>query len=120
MSVQLLEAHPLVEETRNQAAVRRGPLVYCLESTDLPNDVETTEVAISTGVTFQNRFAEELLGGVAVLEGTAFVLAQDDWTKTLYRRISSPDMVTRDIRLVPYYAWGNRGDSTMTVWIPLR
>ena len=24
------------------------------------------------------------------------------------------------IRLVPYYAWGNRGDSEMTVWMPLR
>ncbi len=32
MEPQLVEAHPLVEETRNQIAVKRGPLVYCLES----------------------------------------------------------------------------------------
>jgi DUF1680 family protein len=120
MSVQLLEAHPLVEEARNQAAVRRGPLVYCLESTDLPDDVGVMNVAVSAGARFQNRFAKELLGGVTVLEGKAFVLAQDDWNKTLYHRISPRETKTRDIRLVPYYGWGNRGDSSMTVWIPLR
>ena len=32
----MLQAHPLVEEGRNQVAVQRGPLVYCLESPDLP------------------------------------------------------------------------------------
>ena len=24
------------------------------------------------------------------------------------------------IRLIPYYAWGNRGKSEMTVWMPAR
>ena len=32
MPAQLIESHPLVEETTNQIAVRRGPVVYCLES----------------------------------------------------------------------------------------
>ena len=36
MPVRLVEANPYVEETRNHVAVMRGPLVYCLESTDLP------------------------------------------------------------------------------------
>ena len=26
---------------------------------------------------------------------------------------------TVDIRLIPYYAWGNRGKAEMTVWMPL-
>src|SRR5262249_13550828 len=33
MRPRLVEANPLVEEARNQVAVLRGPLVYCLEST---------------------------------------------------------------------------------------
>ena len=120
MSVQLLQAHPLVEEVRNQAAVRRGPLVYCLESTDLPDDVGVMDVTISSGAKFRTRFTEELLAGVTVLEGKASVLAQDEWNKALYRRISPQDTKTTEIRLIPYYAWGNRGDSEMAVWIPLR
>ncbi|HEY4148323.1 MAG TPA: glycoside hydrolase family 127 protein, partial [Chitinophagaceae bacterium] len=35
MPVTLVEANPLVEETRNQVAVKRGPVVYCLESAGL-------------------------------------------------------------------------------------
>jgi len=36
MEAQLIEAHPLVEEVRNQVAVKRGPVVYCIESVDIP------------------------------------------------------------------------------------
>ncbi|MDO9040401.1 MAG: glycoside hydrolase family 127 protein, partial [Bacteroidota bacterium] len=36
MEAQLVEANPLVEEVRNQIAVKRGPVVYCIESADIP------------------------------------------------------------------------------------
>jgi len=36
MKTRLMESHPLVEETFKQLAVQRGPLVYCLESADVP------------------------------------------------------------------------------------
>ena len=39
MPARLIEANPLVEETRNQVAIERGPIVYCLESPDLPKGV---------------------------------------------------------------------------------
>jgi DUF1680 family protein len=133
MPVQLLEAHPLVEEARNQVAVRRGPIVYCLESVDLPDNIRIADVAISPGIRFQSRFDKELLGGITVLEGKAHVLcsaslrsasqsrlADCSWNNTLYREISAQEAKMVDVRLIPYYAWGNRGDSEMTVWIPLR
>ncbi len=120
MPVQLLQAHPLVEEARNQAAVRRGPLVYCLESVDLPDGVEAHSVAISPAIEWRSRFAEELLGGVVVVEGKARLLADGDWDNTLYRKVSPQKERTVDIRLIPYYAWANRGQCEMTVWMPLR
>ncbi|MCW4094571.1 glycoside hydrolase family 127 protein [Segatella copri] len=30
-----MEANPLVEENKNQIAVMRGPIVYCLENVDI-------------------------------------------------------------------------------------
>jgi DUF1680 family protein len=119
MSVQLLEAHPLVEETRNQVAVRRGPIVYCLESVDLPKNVKIADVAISPDDPWESRFDKELLAGVAVLEGKARSLTGSNWNNTLYRKLSSEEPTTIDARLIPYYAWGNRGDSQMSVWMPL-
>ena len=120
MSVQLLEAHPLVEEARNQVAIRRGPIVYCLESIDLPDDVGIMNIGVSSKAQFQNHYVDNLLGGITVLDTKACVGTGDDWDKTLYRRISPQERNVVDIRLIPYYAWGNRGDSEMTVWLPLR
>jgi DUF1680 family protein len=120
MHVQLLEAHPLVEEVRNQIAIRRGPMIYCLESADLPDNVGILNVVISSDAQFQHRYFKNLLGGVTVLETKASIHDRNDWSDTLYRRISAQEPKAIDIRLVPYYAWGNRGDGEMTVWIPLR
>jgi DUF1680 family protein len=48
MNVELMQANPLVEETKNQVAVKRGPIVYCLESNQLPTSVGINEVALVT------------------------------------------------------------------------
>ena len=46
MPPRLMEANPLVEEDLNQVAVQRGPIVYCLESPDLPRGVKISDVLI--------------------------------------------------------------------------
>ena len=120
MSAELLEAHPLVEEVRNQVAVRRGPIIYCLESIDLPDDVRIEDVALSPVEPFQDRFVEDFLGGVVVLDAQARCLSGRDWGDTLYRKLSPLQPEKIHVRLIPYYAWGNRGDAEMTVWLPLR
>src|SRR5690606_13991787 len=48
MPVELMQANPLVEETKNQVSVKRGPIVYCLESEFLPNNVSINEVILDT------------------------------------------------------------------------
>ena len=120
MRVRLIEAHPLVEETRNQVAVQRGPIVYCLESHDLPEDVDIAEIALAGNVKFHSQFRPDLVGGVTALTGQGLRLPVDDWDKGLYREVSSQAPVPVNISLIPYYAWGNRGDCEMTVWMPLR
>jgi uncharacterized protein len=121
MPARLLEANPQVEETRNQLAVRRGPLVYCLESADLPTEVRVHEIALAADSALRPRHEAQLLGGVTVIETTATVRPDGEWKGRLYRPVkSNPEVRPVDIRLVPYYAWANRGESEMSVWIPRR
>jgi hypothetical protein len=119
MKPRLVEAHPLVEEARNQVAVMRGPLVYCLESPDLPKGVGIQSVSLPRDVKLAPRFDKSLLGGVTVLEGNALAATEDRWGDDLYRELKPADARPIDIRLIPYYAWANRGKSEMTVWMPL-
>jgi DUF1680 family protein len=118
----LMEANPLVEETLNQVAVRYGPLVYCVESNDLPEGVSLRDVALSLRHGPVD-FKRETIANADVLTLTlpAVALQRPAWQPgQLYREASAP--VARDIRLklVPYYAWGNRGDTEMSVWLPAR
>lgn len=119
MTPRLVEAHPLVEEARNQVAVARGPLVYCLESNDLPKGVGVQTVALPRDVKLTPRFDRDLLGGVVVLEGKAEAATGAAWGDELYREFKPVTPRTIDVKLIPYYAWGNRGKSEMTVWMPL-
>jgi len=119
MKVRLLKVHPMVEEARNHVAIMRGPVVYCLESVDLPHGIRVAEVHIPRDVHLTPRYAQDLLGGVTVLEGEACRIREDEWDGKLYRNIDDDSAEVVRITLIPYYAWANRGISEMTVWMPL-
>lgn len=120
----LWEANPLVEETLGQVAVRNGPLVYCIEANDLPADVKLTDVVLPAGAAaprFEVRM--ETVAGVPVqtLTTTATALQRPVWRGDELYREAAPGTPRRfPLKFVPYWAWGNRGDTDMTVWLPWR
>ncbi|HTR39984.1 MAG TPA: glycoside hydrolase family 127 protein [Pseudomonadales bacterium] len=119
MPVRLMEANPLVEEDLNQVAIQRGPVVYCLESPDLPRGVRLSDVLIPPDIQLTARYDRRLLDGVVVLEGRAWVRPQSDWTGKLYREFKPDELNQINIRFIPYSVWQNRGPSEMSVWLPL-
>jgi len=125
MRVRLIRANPLVEELRGQAAVMRGPLVYCLESVDLPEQVDVMDVRLPRRIDLTPHFDNQLLGGVVVLKGQAVAVADPDWSAkpyespALYKEFEPAEPRPASLKLIPYYTWNNRGESKMSVWLPL-
>jgi len=103
-------ADPRVDAVRGQVAVERGPLVMALESTDLGEDVNLAAVDVETAPVERD-------GQVLVRVRTA-APAEHDWP--FPAEPAHPDTVADAglVPLVPYHRWGNRGPSTMRVWIP--
>ena len=118
MPVKLLEANPLAEEIRNQVVVKRGPLVYCLESMDIEGSKKIDNILIPSDIRLTPKKITIEGSPVVALEGSARLSKEDSWKDTLYREVSKADQPV-NIRLIPYYAWGNRGKAEMTVWMPL-
>lgn len=118
MKAVLLEANPLVEENRNQVAVKRGPIVYCLESQDIDGGKKIDNIMIPSTIQFTPQKTEIAGSSMVALDGTAQLIDDNLWTGTLYRPIAKKKESIH-IRLIPYYAWGNRGKSEMTVWMPV-
>ncbi|WP_298737702.1 glycoside hydrolase family 127 protein [uncultured Chitinophaga sp.] len=118
MPVTMMESNPLVEETRNQVAVKRGPLVYCLESADLPEGACLFDIVLPGQAKLQpvpmKIDNSKLLG----LSGTVLLRKDTGWNNTLYREAAVNDTRPLKVTFIPYYAWGNRGLSDMEVWVP--
>ena len=57
-------------------------------------------------------------GNILALTGEAKLILNNNWEDALYKEVNG---VTRPIKikLIPYYAWANRGKTDMTVWMPL-
>jgi DUF1680 family protein len=54
------------------------------------------------------------------LEGEVNVVNNRKWDNhTLYRELQQTAKKTTKIRLIPYYAWDNRGNQDMSLWLPL-
>ena len=115
----LMEANPLVEEARNQTAVKRGPLVYCLESADIPVNYSIDNILIPSDIKLTPRKIVIDNSSIVCLEGQADLIADNQsWENQLYRPVGQEKRKV-NIRLIPYYAWGNRRKGEMTVWMPL-
>lgn len=119
MPARLIEANPLVEEDVNQVAVQRGPVVYCLESPDLPHGVTISDVLIPPDIQLTSRYDQQLLDGVTVLEGHALLRPKADWNGKLYQDFKPQQLKPLNVRFIPYCVWQNRGPSEMSVWLPL-
>lgn len=135
MTPRLVEANPLVEENKNQVAVKRGPIVYCLENVD----IDASQVAASA----KDKHGRVSVNDIVIpadiqwtevkktIDGHEFVALQGDaylaektaaasWKNQLYRTLS-PAQKKVKITMIPYYAWDNRGsDVEMSVWLSVK
>lgn len=116
MRTRIVEANPLVEESRGQVAVQRGPIVYCLESNDL-GGLSIDDIAIPLDAKFTP--VDMTIDGsrIKALEGEVINRSEASWKGQLYREATAKKQMVK-VRLIPYYSWGNRGKSEMTVWMP--
>jgi DUF1680 family protein len=115
MPVERLYAHPAVRADVGQVALRRGPMVYCVEQAD--HSAPVSRLVLPAGAELAAREAPELLGGVVVLEGTAAALSDAGWEGSLYRT-NRPSAEPVALRAIPYFAWDNRTAGAMMVWLP--
>lgn len=102
MPVRFNTAREEVANDRGRICVTRGPLVYCAESID--NKAEPASYVIDT-----EKAASIVKENEGILKNIEFV------TLAAHSVLSNDE--TR-LTMVPYYAWNNRGEGAMAVWLP--
>jgi uncharacterized protein len=120
----LTTADPRVDAVRGCVAIERGPLVYCLEQADHPGG-GLDDLVLDPTRPLAVKHRPDLLGGVTtvVAAGHRRTVPERGWwpyTPTDTAQAAGPaagDPV--ELTAVPYYAWANREDGSMRVWLPL-
>lgn len=106
-------ANQNVREDAGKVAVQRGPIVFCLEEADNGKDLH--RLLLPRDSAFIEQFEPELLDGVMTLRCTG--MEEEGEQTALYTYAPPKAARERELFFVPYYAWANRGEGEMTVWL---
>ncbi len=118
MEITFIEGHTRIEEVRNQVAIKRGPIVYCIESPDLPADTKIVDVYLESDTPLTAEFKADFLDGVTVIKGDV-LLRKNNNEERMYQTVKKPEFEKYTTQFVPYYSWSNRGHAEMTVFMPI-
>ena len=113
METERIYAHPSARMNAGKVALARGPLVYCLEEID--NGPVLASISLPRQAAFEASFVPDLLGGVTEIRFEGFRTEKPHGDE-LYTT-TPPEQIATSIRGIPYYAWNNRGEGEMLVWI---
>jgi DUF1680 family protein len=99
----------------------RGPIVYCLESPDLPAGVAIHEVRLPRETAFEPVSLPAPLDRVRCLRGEIVVQPGLNPSRAgpLYGPVRQTPARRETVAMIPYFAWNNRGEPQMRVWLPL-
>ena len=119
MEVRLTTAHPMVEENTNQVAVEKGPLLYCVESSDI--DAESIDdIMLTPDHRFEEYTYRILDREVLALETEVLVMKRKNTKRdVLYQKLDFQGFEKKKMRMIPYFAWDNRGVGEMKIWLPI-
>lgn len=107
MPVRRVKAHPAVKACEGRVALQRGPVVYAVETTG--PDFRARNVFLPADAPLSARFRPDVLGGVTLI-GAGFQA----------RIGQGAEARPVDVEAIPYFAYGNRGQSDLRVWLPER
>uniref|UniRef100_A0A7C3RMU1 Glycoside hydrolase family 127 protein n=1 Tax=Dictyoglomus thermophilum TaxID=14 RepID=A0A7C3RMU1_DICTH len=116
MEIEIIESHPKVKDNIGKVAIKRGPIVYCMEQVDNswgdPRYMEISEYNLKAELS-------EILGGIVTIKGKGKIINSRIWESNLYLPKEEVEKNKKEVEFIaiPYYAWANREKGPMTVWI---
>lgn len=114
LPIQKIYGNPLISDCYGKVALQRGPFVYCLEAADNAYgplhliELDTTK-ELSHGKHLELK-TQKISGSGRYLKGNC--------TETpLYTSEKVGQKEACPLTFIPYYAWANRGENEMRVWV---
>lgn len=105
-----MTAASAVHADQGRVALMRGPIVYCAEGQDQADDLFRCRIDPDAPVTV----TDDTFGGLPVLEAQGAIMPRQE---ALYAVYQKAEPIPCRLRLIPYFAFNNRGADDMQVWM---
>ncbi len=115
----LTRANAKAEADENHVCVQRGPLVYCAESADTDKGTLDDLLLYADAEFTQTPYEVDGTKMVALTTTAVRLHTEDNDPDALYQPLSKPVLTPEALRLIPYFAWDNRGFGEMRIWMPV-
>lgn len=116
MKVELYGANPMLEQSNGMVAVKRGPVVYCLEGSDIDSCEYTIDDLV---MPLDAKFSEQTMNDFPYnMVGLATQMNVRPIENSLYFKVQPDQDKKVNVRLIPYFAWANREEQDMSIWFP--
>jgi DUF1680 family protein len=115
MPAERLYAHPNVRMDVGRAALRRGPLIYCVEEADNPGG-PVQALTLPRSAPLEAAWRTDLFGGAMILKANAKRLVPGQQAGALYST-EPPTAHDASLTALPYHLWANRAPGSMQVWV---
>lgn len=118
MDIKFVESHPFVRENLDKVALKRAPMVYCIEKADnKEGDVWNYQIDLNEKIEPENYQINSKK--VIKLKAKGYFEDLRNWEGKLYSQVGRIKEAKKkiDINLIPYFAWANREEGPMAVWI---
>ena len=116
MPAERIYAHPAVRMDVGRVALKRGPLVYCVEEVDNPGKGRCSASSCRAAPRSRSTPRDDLFDGIVTLTADAVRVDDGDWGDRLYRA-EPPAEEPATLTALPYYLWNNRQKGSMMVWL---
>ncbi len=108
MPVTFISANKMVHTCAGRVAVMRGPVVYCLEGVDNGKDLSSIRIDIKEKAEISEK--EFLVPNILL---KAYKEPEND---SLYFE-ATENYIETQLKFIPYFAYANRGETDMLIWI---
>ena len=106
-----MASNPNVRANVGRVALCYGPVVYCLEGVD--NGDRLSRISVEISAVEQAKFYLDF-HGLYSIEMDGFIDCAED---RLYFKATQSRVEKKRLKFIPFYAFANRGEADMSVWI---
>lgn len=119
MRTKLIQSNTKVRENEGTVAVRRGPITYCIEEADNGKDLHLLSVDMKElyGEQDKIQIIETSELGQRVNKIVVPGYRKEEKQEKLYQEYEPPVYTETPLVFIPYFAWANRGEGEMRVWV---